>query len=226
MKLLFILAGNETKASSRVRGYWIAKELKKLGHKSTLLPHQGISTILKALILLLFSDVVIFQKTYSKYHLFLLKIAKVLSKQCYIDIDDAPSRSMSETTLKYFKEMTANAKAVFAGSEELVKLASQFQSNTCLIPSSLLMDEYKSTAQRPNNDTLELVWVGNGNYYADDLIDILVPPLTKLCNKHKLRLRIIGAMHNEKLQTAFSEINGLELIWVHQLDWSQPSKLS
>ncbi len=226
MKLLFILAGNETKASSRVRGYWVAKELNKLGHVSILLPHRGISTILRAFILILFSDVIIFQKTYSKYHLILLKLTKTLSKKCYVDIDDAPSRTMSEITLKYFREMSAQANGVFAGSQELVKLASQFQSNTFLIPSSLLVEAYRSSINRTNEGVVELVWVGNGNYYADDLINILVPPLKKLAAKQKLRFKIIGAMNNFDLQTSFNGIEGLDIIWVHELDWSNPSKLA
>ena len=79
-KILFILAGDHGKASSRVRGFWIAEELELLGCHCKLTWDNNKLNILKLAFQVTKFNTLVFQKTYSRYHLLLLIWAQLLRK--------------------------------------------------------------------------------------------------------------------------------------------------
>ncbi|VAX11778.1 Glycosyl transferase, group 1 [hydrothermal vent metagenome] len=169
-------------------------------------------------------DDIIFQKTYSRYHKWAMKWAKLLGKRCYLDIDDAPSRINATKTLKNFREMLVLADGVFAGSNNLVEYCKPYQINTWLIPSSIYLKHY--LVDSFSNDKICLCWIGNGKYYKQDLIGVLLEPLKQIAAKHPVRLKLIGACGEKELYQAFSGIKGLEIDFIDTIEWSSPAAVS
>jgi hypothetical protein len=91
--ILFVLVGGPDKASSRVRGYWIAEELEKLNYSCSMRSKNAKVDMILAIPQILRHDIIIFQKTCSRYHRWLMKLAKLAGKSVYMDIDDFPSRN-------------------------------------------------------------------------------------------------------------------------------------
>ena len=224
MKMLFLLAGNRLKASSRVRAYWIAEDLQKLGYSTRLIPPSGRLGMLKTFFTVPSHDVIVFQKTYSKVHLWLMRWAKMLNKTTVLDIDDAPSMTQNPTTLKHFGQLAKLADYVFAGSNNLVDFAKQQGGHAVLIPSSLSIDAYYTNPAAEKK--YDLVWVGNAKFYGDDLIDILYPALELLCQRQHCSLLLIGVENDHPLISKFREIEGLSLSHIAQLNWADSSELA
>ena len=125
--ILFSLLGDSNKASSRVRGFWIAEELEKEGFNCTLRWKRGKLALLKLAYEILLHDIIIFQKTQSRYHRWLMALANKLGKRTYLDIDDAPSRINSPVTLANLESMLRMSDGVFAGNSNLLKYTKQHQ---------------------------------------------------------------------------------------------------
>lgn len=138
-------------------------------------------------------DVFVFQKNYSRYHCWLMKGAKLIGKEAYMDLDDAPSRVISMVTLRNVETMMGMSDDVFVGSQMLKKHCSKFQKNTILLPSSINLINYKVRTY-PLREKVCLGWIGNGKHYCEDLINILVEPLRVLAQCYALKLRIDGVM--------------------------------
>ena len=158
----------------------------------------------------------------------MVRFARLLGKRCYFDIDDAPSRTQKSVARKNAARMMRLTNGVFAGSRELAKLAKVDQPKTHLIPSGILLENYKVLAQKPDKpDTpICLGWIGNGAHYVDDLISILAEPLRELASRHSIKFRIIGACEVSKLTEVFGAIHGLEIDFIDQIDWSSPDAVS
>lgn len=217
-KILFILAGDRSKASSRVRGFWIAEELELHDCHCKLNWDNSKVNILKLVFQVLKYDVVIFQKTYSRYHLLLLLWARFLAKKVYLDIDDAPSRINKKSTLKNFSSMVKFSTHVFCGSHNLIKLVDNIKiKKALLIPTSVKLENYNPIEK--NNSKICIGWIGNGKHYQQDLIQLLVEPLKILSHRHQIRFKLVGACEVENLFTAFGKIKNIELDFIDQLNW-------
>ena len=217
--ILFILTGDRSKASSRVRSFWIAEELELLGCRCNLTWDNSKFNILKLAFEVLKYDAVIFQKTYSRYHLLLLLWAKLLGKKVFLDIDDAPSRINKKNTLKNFSYMVKFATNVFCGSHNLIKLVDTIKTNKALlIPTSVKLENYNPIEK--NNLKICIGWIGNGKHYQQDLIQLLVEPLKILSQRYQIRFKLVGACSVETLYSAFGDIKNLELDFIDQLNWS------
>ena len=218
--ILFILTGDRSKASSRVRGFWIAEELELLGCHSNLTWDNSKLNLLKLAFQVLKYDAVIFQKTYSRYHLLLLVWVKLLGKKVYLDIDDAPSRINKKSTLKNFSYMVKFSTNVFCGSHNLIKLVDSIKMNKALlIPTSVKLENYNPIEK--NNSKICIGWIGNGKHYQQDLIQLLVEPLKILSQRHQIRFKLVGACEVQNLYTIFGDIKNLELDFIDQLNWSE-----
>jgi glycosyltransferase involved in cell wall biosynthesis len=218
-KILFILLGDRTKASARVRGFWIAEELELLGCQCKLTWHNNKFNILKLAFQILNYNTVIFQKTYSRYHLLLLLWARLLGKKVFLDIDDAPSRINKKNTLKNFSYMVWFSTNVFCGSHNLIKLVDSIKKKKALfIPTAVKLENYNPIDKR--NSKICIGWVGNGKHYQKDLIQLLVEPLKILSQRHQIRFKLIGACAVESLYSVFGAIKNLELDFIDELNWS------
>lgn len=227
MRLLFHLCGNRGKASSRVRGYWIAEELEALGHETTLRVTSGKAGYLAFARAIPAHDAVIFQKTYSRYDLWLAALARRLGKRVLFDIDDAPSRSLSGPTMARAARMMRSADAVMAGSGALAELAREAGARAVhLVPSGVRLANYRRIAPRTAPDRVCLGWLGNGAHYADDLIGVLREPLAALAQRRPLRLRLVGACGEDRLHDAFGGIPGLTAELIDQVDWARPAAVA
>ena len=224
-KILFILSGNRNKASSRVRGFWIAEELQKQGISCTLRWDNSRWGIFKLVFKILFHDIIFFQKTYSRYHRWLMVFAKRFGKKTYLDIDDAPSLVKSPITLANFEAMCHMADGVFAGSSSLLAYIRQFQPKSYLIPSSIKLENYSVPERKENGDKVCLGWIGSGKYYKHDLVEVLVEPLRELAQRYRLHLKIVGASEERELEV-FKGILGLETELIDGIEWSDPQAVS
>lgn len=219
LKILFILAGDRSKASSRVRGFWVAEELELLGCHCNLTWDNSKLNLLKLTFQVSKYNIVIFQKTYSRYHLLLLLWAKLLGKKVFLDIDDAPSRINKKSTLKNFSYMVGLSTNVFCGSHNLIKLVNSIKTNKALfIPTAVKLENYNPIDKK--NSKICIGWVGNGRHYQEDLIQLLVEPLKILSQQHQIRFKLVGACAVESLYRVFSTIKNLELDFIDELNWS------
>jgi glycosyltransferase involved in cell wall biosynthesis len=221
-RYLFYLAGDRKKASSRVRGYWISEGLEKQGIRSSLRYKQGKWQLLLFAFSIFRYDVIVFQKTYSRYHRYLMSFANYLGKITCLDLDDAPSRICSPVTLANVESMIKLADVVFLGSPELMKYAKQYQKNCYLIPSGINLNQYPVPDKSNSVDeVITLGWIGDGRYYADDLSTILARPLAILARRHRIKLVLIGVCEEQRLYDVFGNISGLEVEFVDTLDWGE-----
>lgn len=220
MKVLFILAGDRNKASSRVRGYWVAEEMVRLGHHCSLITDNSRWSLLKLFLSALSFDVVIFQKTYGRYHLLLLIWLRIFGKRVFLDIDDAPSRVNKASTLRNFQIMVSFSTKVFCGSNTLLGYVDSIRKNKAiLIPTSVKLENYNP--QDSNNNKVCIGWVGNGKHYSEDLVGLLIEPLKRLSAMYDLRLKIIGACGVKNLYEEFGQIENLELDFIDNIIWSE-----
>jgi glycosyltransferase involved in cell wall biosynthesis len=222
MEVLFCLLGSENKASSRVRGFWIAEELEHFGLHCNLRYKHGKLNLLLFALEVLRNDVVIFQKTYSRYHRWLMLFANVIGKRTFLDLDDAPSKARSRETLRNVESMMRMADGVFVGNKNLLEYAKEHQPKSYLIPSSVNLRYYAVAQRKEKGGRVCLGWIGNGAFYKDDLIKILAAPLRKLAERYQLRFKIVGALSVRELYDAFGAIPGLEIDFVDNIDWSNP----
>lgn len=220
--ILFSLCGDRNKASSRVRGFWIAEELEKLGVPCTLIVSENRASLVKLVAAIPRHDVVVFQKTYSRYHRWLMALANRLGKKTILDLDDAPSRTQNPVTLRNVEAMMKNAFAVTVGSENLLAYARPFQSNSHLIPSSIPIDNYVVKVHTNGNGPVCLGWIGNGKHYCEDLTTILREPLTRVARETPIRLRIVGACGERNLYETFQNIPGLQAELIDAIEWRNP----
>ena len=229
-KILWLLAGNAKKASSRVRGYWIAEALQEQGIKNRIEASAGrVRLLLVAFIMMLQYDSIIFQKTYSRYHILLARWARFLGKKIYLDIDDAPSRTQSPVTLKNFRTLATLCNSVFAGSQALVDYVRPFQPKVYLIPSGINLKNYSrinSTKSTSIKSTICIGWIGNGKHYQEDLISILRTPLQSISQAYNIKLKIIGACGVPELYEVFQTIPNLQTELIDSIDWDDPEDIA
>lgn len=221
-RILFILLGNQDKASSRVRGFWIAEALEQLGMEYRIVYGQSRMALLKCLVKIPWADVVNFQKDCSKWHIRLLRIVNFLGKKTLYDIDDAPSRINNPVTLRNARKMMTKASVVVAGSQRLLDYATEYQSNSFLLPTSIKLEHYVPVTKAGYQEMVCLGWIGNGAHYGNDLVKILREPLKEIGSRQRVRFKIVGACGNKRLYDAFSEIPGVEIVFIDQIRWSDP----
>lgn len=225
LKVLFFLLGSRNKASSRVRGFWIADELTRLGAKCTVIYGEDKAIFFRCLSKLPLYNFVYIQKRCSRWDYYLMRLAGLLGKRTIFDIDDAYSRVKSKRTLRNIKRIMKNASAVTVGSNNLLEFAKQYQENTYYIPTSIKLENYQLPERKQNRSPVCLGWIGNGAHYCRDLVEILREPLKEIALQHKVRLKLVGVCQQKELYQEFSNIPGLETIFIDSIDWANPSEV-
>ena len=226
LSILFILSGDQNKASSRVRGFWIAEALAHLNIRCTLRWKNSRLNLLWFAFEMQRYDSIIFQKTYSRYHRWLMGLARIMGKQTYLDLDDAPSKTHSPRTLRNVESMMRMADGVFVGNRNLFDLVKKHQSKVHLIPSGINLKHYHAAEEKPTGAPICLGWIGNGAHYKRDLINILAKPLRVLAAKYPLCFKLVGACGEQDLYNEFNSIPGLEIDFVDGIEWSSPNEVS
>jgi glycosyltransferase involved in cell wall biosynthesis len=224
MKVTFLLAGGPAKASSRVRGYWLAEELEKLGFRCSLTSHSGRTGLALALPSVLASDAVVFQKTISRWHRRLMSAASRLGKATILDLDDWPSRSNNVATLNNVFSMMARSAAVTVGSDRLAEFAKTRQAATFVVPSSIRLASYGTVDVTPRERRrLEIGWIGNGSDYRDDLLNVVAPVLEAFSASVEIGFTLVGARGDSELHRRFSALRDVHTTIVDELDWADPT---
>lgn len=221
-RILFNLLGDQRKASSRVRGWWVGEELELRGFPVTYRIAQSKRDVIKLAAAILSHDVVVFQKTYGRYDPWLVRLARSLGRTCYFDIDDAPSRGGKQPAMRNAQTMMRECDMVWAGSPALKDLASADARNVALIPSAIRLQNYIARSDAKAPGTTCLGWIGNGAHYADDLIAQLAQPLAQIAQTQPIKFRIVGACGIAALYDTFGAIDGLETDFIDTVDWSSP----
>jgi glycosyltransferase involved in cell wall biosynthesis len=123
--------------------------------------------------------------------------------------------------------MMRNASAVTVGSRALLQYAGQYSSHVHLIPSSINLKYYRPLkgTGRPDRPVC-LGWIGNGKHYAQDLIAVLREPLIEVARKRAIRFKVVGACGEPDLYEAFRGIQGMEIDFVDQIDWTDPAAVT
>ena len=225
MHLLMLLAGDANMASARVRGYWIADALKKMGRVVEVRQADRLSQYPVLLPAIARADAVLFRKKYGRYDLVAARICRLTGKRVLFDIDDAPSRTCSDATMGRAGQMMRLSHGVLAGSAALAGLARRYQDAVHLLPSGLYPDAYPRKSHAAG-DRICLGWIGNGAHYADDLIDLLAEPLARVARRRPLSFRLVGACGVRRLHDTFGAIERLEADLVDRIDWSDPKAVS
>jgi len=140
MKILFFLRYFRDQASSRVRGFYMAEELKKIGIDCDIICGYGKKVYANFLLKLMSYNIIYFQKRYTGIDIKLNKLARFMGKKTIFDIDDAPGGvSLNSTAEEMAIQMMKYSSAVIVGSHKLLDIAKKFNRFTYLIPSSRLL---------------------------------------------------------------------------------------
>ena len=221
-RVLFCLRGDATRASSRVRGHWIAEELSALGVTCRLHVARSSTDFLRCATLIPRHDVIVFQKRYAPNDLRLMRLARSLGCRTFLDLDDAPRAGGAPRAAA----MMRMADGVLAGSRSLVTLARAENPQTFLVPTGIRLDNYPVAASGTASSRICLGWIGNGADYAVDLVQVLREPITLLAARFPVRLKIVGACANPHLHEAFRNVPGLDVEMIDQVDWASPQAVS
>ena len=225
-RILFHLLGDRRKASARVRGWWVGEELERRGYRTEYVVAESRGDYLRMLRKVFGADVVIFQKTYTRYDILLVRIAHLLGKRCYFDLDDAPSRIGSGVSWRNARRMMALCDWVMVGGERLARMAREETERVALVPSCVRLDNYRPHTGNRRQDPPCLGWIGNGAHYADDLLSILAPAVAELARRRPLRLRIVGGCGESRLHDSFGAIEGLDCEIIDEVDWDSASAVA
>jgi glycosyltransferase involved in cell wall biosynthesis len=225
LKIVFFLLGSRNKASSRVRGFWVAEELESLGMNCTIVYGEDLGSFFRCLKKLPFADILFIQKRYSRWDYYLVRLAGFLGKKIIFDIDDAYSKTKNDITLHNIIRIMKKASAVTVGSLNLLEFAKQYQANSYLLPTSVKLKNYSLSAEQNYSSKVCLGWIGNGAHYYMDLIKILKEPLVKIASQHKVRFKLVGACGQKELYQAFFNIPGLSITFIDALNWADASEV-
>jgi len=222
MRILFYLRYSRDQASSRVRGFYVAEELKKKGMKCDIICGYGKKVYAKFLLKFMNYDIIYFQKRYTGIDLKLNKLVRMMGKKTIFDIDDAPGgvNLKTEVEIQAIK-MMENCSAVIVGSHKLLDFANKFSRFTHLVPSSINLDYYKPKKEKEAKDYITLGWIGNGINYKNDLL-MLIKPLEKIGEKHKVKLIIVGSLEQKEIHENFGKIKKVKAKIIDSIDWANP----
>ena len=173
MKVLFFLRYFRNQASSRVRGFYMAEELRRKGADCAIIYGYGRKAYINFLAKMLRCDILYFQNRYSRIDIKLNKLAQTIGRKTFFDIDDAPGGTkLSVEAEKQAVKMIRVSSAVIVGSHKLKDFAQNFNSNVYLIPSPVNLSYYKPKREMRNRNHITLGWIGNGIVYKLSLIHI------------------------------------------------------
>ena len=237
-KIYFFVSGSRNLGSSRVRAYMISDRLGGYGIESsvrrvTTRPWWNFSIdrfrdFYENFKILLSvrkkKDVIFLQKTIAQLDfIFLILFFRFFfGKGYFFDFDDAIFLNSRKIALKT-SFLCKYAKGVVVGSRYLHDFAVKFNKNTILIPTSV--DVLKYSVKKNKNKKIVLGWVGTAKAHYENL-RILKPVFEELMKRNfNFEFVLIGAAKNQDVYNLFNSIEGLNISYVDQLDWSNPKNV-
>ena len=216
MNVLFFLRYFRDQASSRVRGFDMADELKRRGVKCAVIHGYGKRVYMNFMVNLPRYEVVYFQKRYTPVDIKLNRIARMLGRKTIFDMDDHPAGvNLSPAKGRRAEEMMRLSSAVVGGCRNLVALASGFNKRVYLVPSPVSLRYYRPENGGECRDRVTLGWVGNGINYKKDL-EMLLKPLESLGERSRIKLKLIGALGQKEIYDNFGKLRNVP---VEIIDW-------
>lgn len=229
MKVLIIALGDYSKASSRVRVYWIFKRLNP--NNVTIVICDSLMDFFRCVLKLHVNDIVIFQKVFSRWHYYLLIYSKLLGKRTFFDIDDFPSRVQAKSTLNNFERFVRLVDGVSCGNKKLLELCSAYNDNCFVIPSCIDIERYSSRELvSTKRDFVVIGWVGNGSHYEEELIWFIRNIAINIIERFPevdLRINLVGVNKCVQLVHVLTELNLLAKVeLIEDLNWADTLQLS
>ncbi|MDE2020494.1 MAG: glycosyltransferase family 4 protein [Patescibacteria group bacterium] len=236
MRVHFFTKGDETAGSSRLRAFFVADYLKRLGmdtvvhNPSTMLasttrwPKKFTLLVQYARILrsIKKGDVIFLQRTiYNKYFLVLIVLYRLtFRRKMVFDFDDAVYLHSPFRTKLLCRLSDAVIVAYYTSQE----WARAYNANVHMIPTSIPFETYAKERKelRAAPDEWLIGWVGNG---VDQLVNLklLAPAFAKLLKQgRRFKFRIIGALGYRPLYDFFTELLGDRAEFIDALDWTKP----
>ncbi len=225
IRILFFLLAGMDKASSRVRGFWIADELRHRGIQVTTLYGDHLISYFRCIWKLFFHDTLIVQKRNTRWDYWVVRIARFLNRKVIYDYDDYYSPVSSQVTLHNVARIMTASDLVTVGCRALVDFSVKYQPQSHFVPTTVRLENYKVHPSKSGNDHVCLGWIGNGRTYAPDLCEILKLALDEAGKRMSLRVKIVGACADHRLHNEFSGIEGVEVELIDQIDWSDSSEV-
>lgn len=225
MKILFHAIGDMNTASSRIRAYGFAKELKKYGINTEVL--SGIPKYIR-LDKILGNDIIYFQKASDVPSYIIHTLSRLIGKRTIFDLDDSIFlRDKGVVIQQYAKsrEMMRNSHIVIVASRYLYENAKKLNSSVFLVPTSIDLQIYNPEKfKRSNNDDLVTIgWIGSGKSHEENL-KMLVEPLKKVGKTYDIRFILVGSQGSKKIEEMFENLENVNVEIIENLDWSDPTQ--
>ena len=116
------------------------------------------------------------------------------------DFDDAsflPRSSIASPVVKLLR-MPQKTNAILRWSHRVItcndylrKYAEQFNSNVCVIPTSVDVDQFQILGNRPHRRRPLIGWIGS--HSTGPYLEVLKPVLARLAERHEFTFKIVGS---------------------------------
>ncbi|MDO9464873.1 MAG: glycosyltransferase family 4 protein [bacterium] len=231
-RIVFFPKGNYNIPSTRYRCVFYARELKKHGFFTSIMPPRS---ILKKNICIeryrearktigelsqsrkntiIYAQRTVYQSDFIR---FLWVYKKLFNINVVFDFDDSIFLRRKQRTDRMLKI----SDVVIVGSHFLAEYAQKYNDNVYIVPTAIDTDKFKP-ARPEKRAKFKIGWVGDGKTYQDDLI-MLKKPLISLARTHNIMFKIIGTKDCHKLKEAYKKCEHLK---VEMIDWMEPDEIA
>ncbi|HSN73920.1 MAG TPA: glycosyltransferase family 4 protein [Anaerolineae bacterium] len=228
MKVLFLTAGTEGTASTRVRIYNNLPFFQRAGIETRVMLGPSGRGVLRSHLwrYLAWPDVICVQKALLSPYL--LQVLGLTGKPRIFDLDDAlfalpsyivPSDEQRNRMIEQTAEMMRWADIVSVANGYLAKHALRLNAKVVEIPVAVDCDKFypAGDASAGAKPLPVLGWVGAADGRHFDNVKILAEPLAKLAQKRPFELRLIGIRDDARFAALFAGISGIK---VEQVGWA------
>ncbi|MFC1576779.1 glycosyltransferase [Candidatus Omnitrophota bacterium] len=220
MRVLFFLWGTPVRASTRVRGLYMAGQLRKMGLDCS--TACGLVKYLSLPFRFKGYDRILFHRCYPLIDVCVQGFAKRIGKITVFDLDDAPfGVSRSPRKEKEVIRIMRNSNAVIVGSRKLAEFAKRYNDRVYQVPTTIDLDYYRPRKKTEDRDRITLGWIGASIGYKKDLLS-LIKPLEELGGKYKIKLILVGALRQKDIHKAFGAMKNVTAEIIDTLDWADP----
>ena len=236
MTIHFFTKGDETAGSSRLRAFYVAKYLARMGLHTIVHTPSTIAVsvtrwprkffLLREYVRILRTiksdDVIFLQRTiYNKYFLILIILYRLFfGRKLIFDFDDA-IYIHSPLRTKILCRISDAVIVAFYTSQEWAR---RYNKNVYMIPTSIPFETYSRWEKDYTTigNPWILGWIGNG---VDQFVNLkLLEPVFKELQKRNIKFvfRIIGALEYKPLYQFFTDLLGDSVEFIDRLDWTKP----
>ena len=230
-RIVFFPKGDYNVPSTRYRCVFYARELKKHGFFTSIMPprlilkknicigrYREAMKTMRELNKCRKNTIVYAQRTVyqSDFIRFLWIYKKLFNINVVFDFDDSIFLRRKKRTDRMLKI----ADVVIVGSHFLAEYAQKHNDNVYIVSTAIDTDKFKPAHIKKKTE-FKIGWVGDGKTYQDDLI-MLKKPLISLARSHNMMFKIIGTKNCHKLKEAYGKCDHLK---VEMVDWMEPDEI-